>query len=564
MSARDPPWLQQLKLFITQDAPAQCAEFLDRRPDVAAELKAFRFDGALRMSAFAFIALVINSPIYTQWAALLFPVRAPHFTPSAVQLLPASERLFIVKACLGAIDVAQGVQAVAHLISYTRDFTWYVHRGAVPDGKRSWRLWRLVTHHRHLLNIAKNDHWHIIRALLATCPEPFLPAGDNAILSKADELAIRVVLNSPTAELVPIAVELARKINPLKATVAHITPSGPHAHLGFDRLRSAQKTLKHQGSAFTFSGRAADLNVAFVRKVIKLDNENGTLLMPPEDLMWNRISFRSYADRVALFSSVAEGSKTVYRVTKGETGDAYRFCLCALVGLYELHGATLPSIKRFFELSKQVRIGCSRPDSVWRMLWSSNHKIKCKPGKRKKCFGLLIGPRTHNGGLFNPHMPLFNRADMYNLFCWFHDTVAAFASSPFSRIVGHLSTTGSTYSNETKARIRMFHSFVVKLHTEHPDIGPNDGAYARTRLFSKAVHRAMYATAATNDVKAYLRHWFLPNVRALPDIHLKHRLPNSTRAQIRTFVLALRRTAATKKVPFLPGEILSIILSLFL
>lgn len=565
MSRPDPPWLVEIKGFIIKDAPAQCAEFMDKRPDLANKLKALQFDGALRLNAFEFIALVINSRIYAQWAALLFPVRAPHLTPAAAQLLPASERLLIVKHCLGLIKGGHGTHAVAHLVSYTRDFAWYVHRGAVPDGKRTWRLWRLITHHRHLVNIAKKDHWYILRALLATCPFAQLPPGKNALTAKADELALKVVLNPPNAELVGLAVELGRKISPRKIAVASILPSGSFSHLVFDALQMANVVTTD--AAFTFTESIRSLNLQFVNQTIALDAKNKVLLVPPTDVLWNQRSFREYAQRIALFSLVARGTDQQYRITQGIGGETYGFCLSALVGLYELHGSAITAISHFIDLVYRLNIG-DRRDTVGQMLWSCNYPNPStgKCGKRKKCFGLLIGPRTAKGGLFNPHNPLFSRPGVLNLFAWYHDVIDAFATSPFTRIVSHLATAGEALSDETKVHLRVFHRLLAKLHTTHPNIGPQDGAYGQPKLFSKAICKAIKSDTH-ETVKAYLAQWFLPNVSSLPIRHLQYRLTNSKRASVKAFVLFVQRRRQRPCAPGLPGlppELVSIILSTFL
>ena len=550
MDRRDPEWLEEVARFISRGAPAQCAEFLDNRPDVAEQLKKFGFNGPLRHNAFGFVARLINSTKYAEWAALLFPLRAPHFTPVAIQMLPAHERVFLVKFCLGAAQQTPGAHAVSHLVSYTKDVLWYVTRGAVPDGKRTWKLWRLVTQHRHLLSIAKKDHWHIIRALLATCPLPQLPPSANALCSRADEFAVKVILDPPAASLTTVAVTLARKIDPDKVSVANIPPTGAHAHLVFDIIDPAGQ--EPQQATFKFTGRATDLNIKFVLKTIHLDNANGTLLSAPHDLFWNQASFRLYSNRVALFSEVIQRAPGVFRVTAGCDGDAYGFCMSALVGLFALHRNALEAIKTFFELSKRVRIG-NRPNLLWPMLWSTHFS-----SARKKCFALLIGPRTRSGGVFNPHMPLFNNRELYRMFTWYHDTVAAFALNPAQKIVGHLANTGDVYTDDIKRQLQIMHRFLVALHTQHPDIGPNGGAYTRSNIFPAAIGRAI-KSAQSCCVKAYLKQWFLPSFHRLSTAHLRHRLNKQAKLKLRMFV-----TCLGKKGPNVPAELLSIIFSFYL
>ena len=558
MDKRDPEWLQQITRFISRRAPARCAEFLDSRIDVAEKLKRLGFSGPLRLNAHRFVARIINSTQYAEWAAMLFPSRAPQLTPVAIQLLPAHERLFIVKFCLGAVQTTHGAHAVSNLVSYTKDPLWYVTRGAVPDGKRTWKLWRLVTQHRHLLSIKKTDHWFIIRALLATCPTPRLPPSGDTLCSRADELAIKIVLNPPTASLATTAVALARKIDPAKTTIANVLPTGAHAHLIFDVINPT--TQPQTQPTFTHTGKVTELNVDFVLKTILLDNDNKVLLSTPHDLFWNQASFQSFANRVALFSTVIRGSTGVFRVTEGREGDAYGFCTSALVGLFDLHRNAFDAIRAFFELSKRVRIG-DKAGLLWPMLWSTNHNNT----QQTRCFALLIGPRTRSGGVFNPRMPLFNQRETNKMFAWYHDTVAAFATNPLAKIVTHLANTGEVYTEDIKRHIQLTHRFFVELHAEHPDIGPDRGVYGQLRVFPATVSRAIQA-AQDVTVKNYLRQWFMPKFHSMTTAQLRHRLHICLKISLRAFILCLRRTSqpcpGAESVVHFPPELLSIVFSL--
>ena len=533
--------LTQIERFISEDSPTQCAEYLDKNKQAGAALKTVGFDGKQKHRTFRFIAKVINSPSYAHWAALLFPHRAPKITPVAAQSLPATDRIQLVKTCLAAMaPVAEEKTpcAIAHLVAYTKDLLWYTKRGPVPNGRRSWRVWRLLTQHPHLIGIGKKQQWHLIRALLATCPLQELPPSTNTLCLKADALAVGALLNPPSEELVEAAVQLALKVNRQLTYAANVNPGNNYAHLVFDCIEVANKGLQDGRPSFVSHGQPRRLNGNFILRCIKKDHGNGCLLQCPQNFFEDRSTFTTHAHQIALFNATIKITRRCYDVHSPTVfeieNEAYKFALGAIVGVYAWSKDTKTTISDFFDLSKRVRIGGRL---LWNLLWSLSYLGH----GRNKCFAQTIGPRTANGGLFGPSMPLFNQNQLMRVFTWFHDISTTFASNPYTKIVGHFATLGSEREPPTQQSLGAAHRLIIDIHYRHPDIGPNKGVYSKPVMYKSNIVKAMQ-NCRDRGVHAYIKAYFLPNVTGqIPLGMLQHKVGFELRNRLQAFAMAAAR-----------------------
>jgi len=533
--------LTQIERFISEDSPTQCAEHLDKNTQAGAALKTIGFDSKHRHLTFRFIAKVINSPSYAHWAALLFPHRAPKITPVAAQSLPATDRLQLVKTCLAAMaPIAQGKPsyAIAHLIAYTKDFSWYTKRGPVPNGRRSWRVWRLLTQHPHFVGIGKTQQWHFIRALLATCPLQELPPSTNILCLKADKMAVSALLNPPSKELAQAAVRLACKVNKQMTSAANVNPGNANAHIVFDCIEASNNCVENRQPSFVWSGQPKNINGQFILRCVDKDHSNGCLLQCPPNFLENRSIFTTYAHQIALFNTTIKRTTKCYNVAFSTVleieNEAYKFVLGAIVGLYAWSKDIKVTISDFFDLSKRVRIGGRL---LWNLLWGLNHLGH----GRNKCFAQTIGPRTAHGGLFDPTMPLFNQNQLMHVFTWFHDISITFASNPYTKIVSHFSTLGSEREAPTQHALDAAHRFIIDIHHRHPDIGPNKGVYSKPLMYKSAITKAMQ-NCTDRGVYEYVKTYFLPNLNRKTSLTmLQHRVGFKLRKRLKTFAMAAAR-----------------------